>query len=472
MMKKTSRVVLFIVILLSIFVTANALKTTATVKGGLTYYNGDIQKNVWPFFAVGGQYEVWYTNPYISMSMGIHPTVTYTMAGPSARDNFKTAVWGLDGLVRIKPEFIYLPIDKWFPKNIFHVKRIYGFGQVGYGMSWFNPSTRDNEDIIGTNGKNYSKMTTATQIPMIMGIMYYTDQPFNVEMSLGWEVMDTDLIDGRPSGKNDDTYYTAYTGLSWNFDTKKDTDGDGIIDKKDKDKLHPEDLDGFQDTDGIPDYDNDNDGIPDTKDKTPGSDETVAKNVNTKETYNGFQDNDGTPDVVPVPEKKPEPVVEQPKSEPVVEQPKPVVVVEPPKPVVEEPKPAPVVEEPKPVVKETPKVEFKKETPLVLDGITFKSGSNTIDPESYEVLDMVAASLVENKDVKIEIQGHTDSVGNPQLNKKLSQSRANAVKAYLVKKGVEAKNLVAKGYGSSKPVASNKTKDGQAKNRRIQFVKI
>jgi len=72
--------------------------------------------------------------------------------------------------------------------------------------------------------------------------------------------------------------------------------------------------------------------------------------------------------------------------------------------------------------------------------------------------------------VKFNIEGHTDNTGNYDSNKRLSQSRADAVKTYIVNKGISASRLTAIGYGSDKPVASNKTSAGRQQNRRVEFI--
>ena len=78
--------------------------------------------------------------------------------------------------------------------------------------------------------------------------------------------------------------------------------------------------------------------------------------------------------------------------------------------------------------------------------------------------------LVQNSNVKIEIQGHTDSVGNSSSNQLLSQARAEAVRNYLISHGIQAWRIVAKGYGEIMPIATNTTKDGRARTRRIEFL--
>ncbi len=69
----------------------------------------------------------------------------------------------------------------------------------------------------------------------------------------------------------------------------------------------------------------------------------------------------------------------------------------------------------------------------------------------------------------VEIGGHTDSQGSDTYNLRLSESRANAVRNYLIQRGVEATRLIAKGYGESMPIAPNTTREGRAKNRRVEF---
>lgn len=110
-----------------------------------------------------------------------------------------------------------------------------------------------------------------------------------------------------------------------------------------------------------------------------------------------------------------------------------------------------------------------KVQPLILKGVTFRSGSSALTPGSFGVLDEVAGSIVANPTVKIEIGGHTDSTGLRQKNIALSLARAMAVRAYLVSKGVGPDRLVARGYGPDRPIAGNKTVDGRAQNRRVEL---
>jgi outer membrane protein OmpA-like peptidoglycan-associated protein len=110
--------------------------------------------------------------------------------------------------------------------------------------------------------------------------------------------------------------------------------------------------------------------------------------------------------------------------------------------------------------------------PIVLEGITFQTGSAEILPESEEILKQAFNTLKFYKDMEVEINGYTDNVGKKAYNQKLSLRRAESVKNWLVNQGIDAKRITAKGFGMSNPIASNKTPEGRAKNRRIEFVRI
>lgn len=108
----------------------------------------------------------------------------------------------------------------------------------------------------------------------------------------------------------------------------------------------------------------------------------------------------------------------------------------------------------------------------VIQSAMFANNRATIHPVFDSVLDEIARILEQNPDLKIEVQGHTDNNGSAEYNLKLSQARAKAVAAYLVRKGIDKRRLKAVGYGFSRPVASNKAVAGRALNRRVELVPI
>jgi len=208
----------------------------------------------------------------------------------------------------------------------------------------------------------------------------------------------------------------------------KDSDGDGIPDDIDRCPLDPEDLDGFQDEDGCPDPDNDGDGIVDKVDacpNTPGPFENRGCPVLDR-------DGDGIPDDV---DKCPDVPGVAPDGCP----------------------------------KKYSLVEVKKDLIAIRQQVHFASAKYKVLPDSFPLLDQVAQVLKDYPAMKVTIEGHTDTVGAEAMNMKLSQARAEDVRAYLVKKGVAADRLEAVGYGPTKPIASNKTEVGRAKNRRTEF---
>ncbi len=226
----------------------------------------------------------------------------------------------------------------------------------------------------------------------------------------------------------------------------EDPDKDGILGDADKCPSEAEDKDGFEDDNGCPDADNDADGIADASDKCatepedkdnfqdddgcpdPDNDNDGVADAGDKcadqpETRNGFEDEDGCPDELP---------------------------------------------------------QKLAQYTGTIAGINFKVNSADLLPASNKTLDKAVAVLTEFKDVKLEIQGHTDDQqlkagGKFPDNDALSQARAESVKAYFVKKGITEDRLIAKGYGATVPVEDPtglkgaKLNAARTKNRRVEF---
>ena len=109
---------------------------------------------------------------------------------------------------------------------------------------------------------------------------------------------------------------------------------------------------------------------------------------------------------------------------------------------------------------------------MVLEGVNFASGSAKLTAGSLAILDKGVRTLRDNPGIEIEIRGYTDNTGKYESNVKLSQSRADAVKTYLIENGIDSARIKTKGFGPEDPIAPNDTKEGRAKNRRIELFRI
>ena len=109
---------------------------------------------------------------------------------------------------------------------------------------------------------------------------------------------------------------------------------------------------------------------------------------------------------------------------------------------------------------------------VILERVTFKSGSATLEPDATKTLDQTVEALTYWSNLKVEIGGYTDNRGTASQNKALSLDRAKAVKAHLASKGIDPARMEVKGYGSENPVADNTTPEGQAQNRRVELRKL
>lgn len=175
---------------------------------------------------------------------------------------------------------------------------------------------------------------------------------------------------------------------------------------------------------------------------------------------------DPTPDPAPEPTATPEPVPTA------TAAPEPTATPEP------EPTPEPTAEPTAtPVPTEVPDPDPAPSAPEVvasidLAAVTFVEGTANLDASSTATLDAAAADLANLSDVLIEVQAHTDSLGDPDVNLLLSQLRAEAVLNYLVGQGVDPGILTAQGYGGSSPVADNGTEQGRDANQRVELIVV
>jgi OOP family OmpA-OmpF porin len=147
--------------------------------------------------------------------------------------------------------------------------------------------------------------------------------------------------------------------------------------------------------------------------------------------------------------------------------PPPPVAIAPPPPEPEpaKPEPAPEPEPPPP-----PTAAAKADKIELSETVQFETESAVLVERSKQLLDDVARELTDHPEIKrVQIEGHTDAVASKAHNMKLSQQRVASVKAYLLGKGIPAKRLTTKAFGETKPLASNKTEEGRAQNRRVEF---
>jgi len=220
-----------------------------------------------------------------------------------------------------------------------------------------------------------------------------------------------------------------------------DNDGDGILDVDDRCPNRAEDLDGFQDEDGCPDPDNDGDGIFDGRDQCPDEAEDI----------DGWQDQDGCPD----PDNDGDGVLDaddrcpRTPADTQVDQNGCAVAT--------------------PVVQSAAVFVPTRNNGAVIEGVSFGSGSAELTPSSLTVLMALARTMNETRAVQYEIQGHTDASGDAELNRQLSQKRAESVRATLIQLGVAADRLTAVGYGEDVPIADNGTSVGRSTNRRVEL---
>ena len=264
--------------------------------------------------------------------------------------------------------------------------------------------------------------------------------------------------------------FNVQTGLAFTFGSSKDDDRDGVSNKRDK--CPDTDIDmlmarcpgkkrtSFVDRDGCI-LDDDHDGVANCYDKCPDTPEgvTVDKNGCPIDT-----DGDGVPDYL---DKCPD-------------TPKGVKVDKDGCPIDTDGDGVPDYQDDCPTVKGVKenrgcpavKKEVLKVFKQALHGIQFDSGKSTIKPVSFGILNMVVDIMRNNPEYNLIIAGHTDSQGNDDFNMTLSDNRAAAVRQYLIDKGVSSDRLQSKGYGETKPVATNKTAAGRAQNRRVEFTVV
>ncbi len=357
---------------------------------------------------------------------------------------------------------------------------------------------------ISVSPKSVNQKDWAGIIPAGIGITKKLNETVSLEITGGVTYSLTDNLNYYRAGKPTDAYYSLGLGIIFtssdddkDFDTdgltngkekalgtdpkNPDTDNDGLKDGEEVNKFKTNSLNADSDNDELKDGeeinryktdplnpDTDKDGLEDgeevTKYKTdslnPDTDNDGLKDgeeVNRYKTapLNPDTDNDGLKDSEEVTKYKTDPLKADTDGGTVNDGKEIAGGTNPLNPNDDVPK------------KEEIKVEVGKS--IVLEGIVFKTGSAKISEESADILEIAYNTLEQNPEIEVEIQGHTDNVGKSAYNKTLSQKRADAVKKFLVEKGINESRITTKGYGFDKPLVPNTTPENRQMNRRIEF---
>jgi len=219
-----------------------------------------------------------------------------------------------------------------------------------------------------------------------------------------------------------------------------DRDRDGVPDDRDRCPGEPEDTDGFRDEDGCPDPDNDGDGIPDAEDQC--SDQPGPASGHGCPAQSADRDRDGVPDDSDRCPDQAETVNGVDDADGCPEQAAPALA------------------------------QIVGDQIQVRGTVNFSRSRDRIEgDESFRVLESVLTILRTHPEIaRVEVQGHTDNAGNAERNTALSERRAEAVRRWLVEHGIEAGRITARGFGPARPIESNSSEAGRARNRRVEFL--
>ena len=374
---------------------------------------------------------------------------------------------------------------------------------------------------VGNARYDYTKGTTISNdvghlnLAGGLGLKYQLNQNTAIFGQLLAYLPFTDKIDGfAPDGSAMDSYVQSSIGVNFAIGTKKDADGDGVSDKKDQCPSTPEgvavDANGCaldSDLDGIPDHkdncpdiagvdalggcpDEDNDGITDADDACPEVPGTKALNGCPDSDKDGIADKDdkcpesaagakvddkgcevdtdgdgildsqdNCPNVKGVKENKGCPPAPKEDAKDKAATDKPAAD----KPSADKPK-ANNTAKPK----MTPK-QIEEKVEILAKDLRFDIDGIKLFTKPIKSLDELAQIMKDYPNIKLVCEGHTDATASEDYNQRLSEQRAKSVRTYLVKKGVDASRISTKGYGESRPIASNDTPEGRKENRRVDL---
>ena len=410
----------------------------------------------------------------------------YYVYSPSLSFNFNLAYgWvypkALDGS-QFKPvgnfKTILLPFDISLNYHFTPPGKLRPYVAFGTGLTLWDIRQLDENFSLFSPGNSVKSRLSATLIGGV-GIEYIVMQDRVINLLINYHRLlkgNEDTIGFGDDGNNG--IAEVRLGFSYFFGGFRDRDKDGIEDRLDRDPDHPEDFDGFKDTDGAPDPDNDNDGIPDVKDKAPnnaedfdgfkdadgipdpdndgdGIKDSDDKCPNKPEDFDNFEDLDGCPDFDNDKDGIPDSLDKCPN--------------------LREDRNGYLDKDGCPDEESKPKPNrepYQVGQRIILKGVNFASGSARLSTRSFPILDEVVRALVEFPNIELKILGYTDNTGNFDSNRRLSARRAYAVRKYFIDHGIHLRRLRAVGNGEMDPVASNFTREGRAANRRIELIRI
>lgn len=342
------------------------------------------------------------------------------------------------------------------------------FVQLGLSNMWFSPKDQNGISLEGNADKLYDKNTLVFDAEA--GVKFLLTDILSLNISGGIHLPSTDYIDDIASGANHDFYYTGMIGISVSPFGPRDSDDDGIIDEFDACPDEAEDIDGFEDDDGCPEYDNDFDGIPDVEDTCPLG----------AEDYDGFADSDGCPD----PDNDLDGILDINDACPDEAEDKDGFLDEDGCPDIDNDGDGILdIDDQCPNKPETLNgFEDQDGCPdkinvLSIEKITlaakdlFYSNTATIKPEGISKLNEALEVINHAPNSEWRIEGHMDSQGSEQFIRKISYERAAAVFEFFTSNGIPSYRFSVYGMSDDFPIANNTNEEGREKNRRIEIIK-
>ncbi len=392
-----------------------------------------------------------------------------------------------------------VPIDARLIINFTKTQKFQPYAFAGAGLLYFDPLNQQDLPLPRNANNEYGHLTS--EIPLGGGIQFMVSDVTSFGIQASYHALSTDNLDDIKSGSND-TYWSfglTITSFLKPFDNdpdrdgltndeekqigtdpnNPDTDGDGLKDGEEVHIYHTDPLKWDTDGDGLSDgdevlkyhtdplkYDTDGDGLSDGEEvlkyhtdplnkDTDGDGLTDGDEVLKYHTdpLNKDTDGDGLTDGDEVLKYHTDPLKMDTDGGGMPDG-----------------KEIQLGLNPLDPSDDVPIINVGER--IILEGVNFETGKTVLLPTARSILDQVAASLMKYPEAEVAIHGHTDNVGGAKYNMKLSVGRAEAVKGYLVKKGIAGSRITTKGFGFTKPIADNSTAAGRAKNRRIEFVRL